>query len=212
MDHRPANTLYDYMPDIYLGVKEPVILEIGAAKGEDTQKILKYTTPANYYAFEPDPRNLIELKKLPVNIIESAVGASDGECEFYLSSGTNPEHFYEHTYSNSIRKPKNTLVAFPWLKFEQTIKVKIITLKNFLKMTPIKTVDLMWVDAQGAESDIIIGAGEDINRVKFLYMEYNNGELYENQLNLTETLKLLPKCFKVVHIFYNDVLLENTHG
>jgi hypothetical protein len=67
----------------------------------------------------------------------------------------------------------------------------------------------MWVDVQGAEDLVFSGAKETLKRTRYVYTEYSNVELYENQLNLNQLLKLFGDSWEIVHDFGGDVLLKN---
>ena len=73
----------------------------------------------------------------------------------------------------------------------------------------IDTVDFIWADVQGAEGDMIRGGLRVLSRTRYLYTEWSDDELYEGQATLTEILRLLPD-FRVVELWSDDVLLENT--
>src|SRR5512137_2653122 len=107
----------------------PVIVEIGAARGEDTSRILsrlnalKPDSIYEYYAFEPDPRNIDSIKQSRsnhfVHLIPAAVGDANKRTQFHQSGGTNPQFGYEHTLSGSLKQPVQHLQAHPWCRFDK---------------------------------------------------------------------------------------------
>ena len=56
---------------------------------------------------------------------------------------------------------------------------------------------------------MILGGRGALARAHYLYTEYSDEELYEDQPTLKEILELLPG-FRVVELWPDDVLLENT--
>jgi hypothetical protein len=47
------------------------------------------------------------------------------------------------------------------------------------------------------------------NKVKYLYTEYSNDEIYEGQASLNQILAALGSNWRIVHDFKTDILLEN---
>jgi hypothetical protein len=69
-------------------------------------------------------------------------------------------------------------------------------------------IDFMWVDVQGAEDLVFSCAQETLKNTHYVYTEYCNQQLYEDQLNLQGVLNLFPG-YRVIHDYGGDVLLEN---
>ena len=192
----------------------PLILEIGANDGNDTLEFLQTFKNLKIYCFEPDPR-AIKKFKLKINdkrcsLSEIAVSNKEGEIEFYMSGGQNPEKtINDWDASSSIKKPFKHLKMCPWIKFEKKIVIKSKKLDDWVKEKKIKNIDFIWADVQGAEKELIEGGLKTLNeKTKYFYTEFSNEEMYENQINLSEILKLLPR-FKIIKIYENNVLLKN---
>lgn len=218
------------MKDIYefiareFGKEDSVnIVEVGAHIGTDTVQLAKFVGKGKMVSFEPDPRNIPILKKrieennLNVLLVEKAVGDKVGNAEFYLSSGIPPyddDHITEtkqHTASSSLKAPKNHLERFPWVKFDTMHPVPVTSLDAFFGKfdIPNGTVDMLWVDVQGAEMDLIVGGTKTLEKTKFLFTEFNNDEMYEGQAKLEKLLATLPGDWGLVHIFGDEILLQN---
>ena len=112
-------------------------------------------------------------------------------------------------YSGSIRQPKKHLEIYPWCTFEKKVDVETKRLDTWIREQGIEYIDFIWADVQGAEVDLIKGAGETLARTRYFYTEYSNKELYRGQINLRGLLNLLPN-FEVLYRYDNDVLLRNT--
>lgn len=198
-----------------LGKSNPVILEIGANCGQTTIEFVKEFPSATIHCFEPDPR---AISKFKTNITETdrlklhqcAIGNYVGEVEFNQSSGLedNPEFSQGWDHSSSIKKPKEHLEIYPWVKFDRTITVPISTLDLWAENNNISNVDFIWADVQGAEEDMIKGATKTLSKTKFLYTEYSNKEQYEGQINLSKICDLLSD-FKLIKRFEGDALFMN---
>lgn len=197
-----------------LGKESPVILDIGANCGQTTAELLKVMPGATIFAFEPDPRAIAKFRRNishpRVQLQECAVGAENGTISFHQSSGA--EHLAEYAdgwdQSGSIRKPRSHLQVWPWVKFDKQIEVPIVRLDDWAKQHGIKSVDFIWADVQGAESDLIEGASGILSATRYFYTEYSNSEWYEGQVTLPGLVQMLPD-FELLRRYPMDVLFRN---
>lgn len=194
-----------------LKTENPVIVEIGCNDGKDSREFLNTFKDIKLYCFEPDPR-FIEIFKKNIKdkrclLYEQAISDKEGEDYFYISESKDPSMKGED--SSSIKRPKDHLKKFPWIKFEKKIKIRTTTLDKWINKNKIKKIDFIWADVQGAEKELILGGKNTLKtKVRYFYTEFYNQELYEGQINLKEILKMLPD-FRVLNIFGNNVLLKN---
>jgi FkbM family methyltransferase len=208
--------IYEFIQN--LGIE--VLVEIGCNVGEDTRRFRSMHPNARIVCFEPDPRNINSLNQNGVrSIVELypyAVSNQNGYMKFHLSTGnvhaidSNPifKDVDDWTLSSSLKKPTGHLTEHVWITFPNSVDVQTIRLDDF---EPLKNtiIDIMWVDVQGAEDLVFSGGKEALKRTRYVYTEYSNVELYENQLNLTDLLKLFGDSWELVHDFGGDVLLRN---
>jgi 2-O-methyltransferase len=198
--------------------EHPVIFEIGAADGIDTEEFIQNFNDLDFYmyCFEPAIRNTIEFEKRiqdkRVQLLKCAIGNVDGEVSFYEGS-KNKITGQEFLYSDSLRKPgKDLFEIWPMFGDKSTfkrIKVKSVKLDTFVKENNIGIIDFVWMDVQGAEDLVIKGAKESLeNNIRFLYTEYSNREIYKNEPGLDKILSMLPN-FQMIADFGTDVLLKN---
>ena len=155
------------------------------------------------HSFEPDPRNHQVAR---VNVIphRAAIADRDGRAPFILSQlGWGQEW----THSSSLKTPKNHLSRFP-VTFGETIEVETLTLDSFHRKQGLGDIDFIWADIQGAEREMIRGGQECLARTRYLFTEYSDDELYEDQATLREILDMLPG-FRVLELWPEDILLEN---
>jgi 2-O-methyltransferase len=210
--------------DIYEFIKNlniEVFVEIGCNIGEDTRKFHGMHPNARIVCFEPDPRNLQTLTTNGIrNIAEVyayAVSNTVGSTVFHLSTGdvstVDPNNDFigmDWSLSSSLKKPTGHLRQHTWITFPNSANVQTITLDDFKPLKNTK-IDFMWVDVQGAEDLVFSGAKETLKRTRYVYTEYSNVELYENQLNLSQLVKLFGDSWEIVYDFGGDVLLRNKH-
>lgn len=222
--YKGADLNKQYFKDLINKKENVVLVEIGSANGIDTLEFVETFSDTQFelYAFEPDKRNIKEFKKrLPfynVHLFEGAVGNVDGEVDWYTStkSKTTQE---ELIYSSSLRAPSGDLYDI-WPQFKDAFvkgKMNSIRLDTFVENNNIGSIDFVWLDCQGAE-DIVIEGGRNTfeNKVKFLYTEYSNREIYQGEKGLEQILALLPS-YEIVNIFPNsggdmsggDIMLRN---
>jgi FkbM family methyltransferase len=205
--------------DFIKQLKVTTLVEIGSHYGVDTLDFRRYHPSARLVCFEPDPRNLKALHdrnidKL-VELYPYAVSDKTGESEFYLSSGdihgradTSIYGNVDWSFSSSLKTPTGHLEQHKWITFPTRAVVKTVSLDEF---EPLKNtiIDFIWADVQGAEDLVFSGAKETLTRTRYVYTEYSNTELYQNQLNLSSLLTLFGPSWEVVQIFQDDVLLKN---
>lgn len=189
----------------------PIIFEIGCADGGDTLDFINTFNDLTIYCFEPEPKN-IRLVKEKINygkhhLFEGVISDVNGELEFNRSRTDNPDDL---SYSGSIKKPKEHLNEWSFIKFDEKIMVKSITLDSFCEENNIGLIDFIWADVQGAEENLIMGGLKTLNtKVRYFYTEYSNKEYYEGQLTLNSLLNLLGDSWELVKDFGSDVLLKN---
>ncbi len=149
-----------------------------------------------------------------VHVYPLAISAVNGEIEFFQSAGV-PPGYDENAYpdgwhlSGSVRPPKKHLETHPWCTFESTLIVEGSTLDTWTEREGIDAIDLVWADVQGAEIDLISGGRRALDSARFFYTEYNEQELYDGQVGLSEILEALPG-WEIETQYRNDVLLRNT--
>jgi len=195
---------------------DPFVLEIGCNDGTNTQWFLEDFENPTIHCFEPDPRAVRRFKESignnkNVTLHEVALSDKQGTIQFHQSDGQlkSSEKLEEGwDQSGSILEPKEHKELFPWCKFESTIEVMTNTLDSFVSEQKIDRIDFVWMDVQGAEFQVLTGAQKTLSKVRYLYTEYSDTELYKGQKDLLSLNKLL-KDFKIDHRFHNDVLFSN---
>jgi len=191
--------------------KNPTIFEIGCADGQDTLEFIRVFGDVTIHCFEPEPKN-IDIVKSTVhysnhNLFEGVVSDFNGELEFNRSRTDNPSDL---SYSGSIKKPKEHLNEWPFIKFDDTIKVNSTTLDKYCEDNNVDIIDFIWADVQGAEESLIVGGKKMFkDKVRYLYTEYSNKEYYEGQANLAQLTSIIGDNWEVVQDFGTDVLLKN---
>jgi 2-O-methyltransferase len=201
-------SIQDFIPLIFTsGVTDPVVIELGACRGEDTAWLSQL---GRCISVEPDPRNAVEMirKNLPVTFYEAAIGAENGLGTLWMSGGQNP-YGQLHTASSSIRRPTGHLIKHPSYTFDERVEVQIITLDQIKRQQNLDHVTFIWADIQGSEGDMVSGGQETLKVTDYLYCEYSNEELYQGQPHLEEWIPALPGTWRLLYQWETDVLLQN---
>lgn len=178
----------------------PVLFEIGCAQGLDTQEFISVFSDTNFrmYCFDPDARNIKTFRETindpRVVLFEGVAGDKTGIVDFYQST-KSPSTGEELIYSSSMREPNAPLYQ-TWPQFINGFaktKVNSIRLDDFAENNKIDNISFVWLDCQGCE-DLVIAGGENTfrNKVKYLYTEYSDREIYKGEPTLTQIMNLLP--------------------
>lgn len=166
-----------------------VIFDIGSCDGLDSIKYSNIFPNSKIYAFEPLDNNIDLIKKnikkyKKTNIVPIQIALSDknGEVDFYISSGKKSDNsISEWNKSSSLLEPEKHIEIFPWVKFNERIKVKTQTVEDFCNYNNIDSIDFIHMDVQGAELLVLNGAKSKINFIKMIWLEVENIDLYKNQ-------------------------------
>ena len=161
---------------LYLKPTErPVILEVGAHTGEDTERFLQCFPEADMNCFEPDPRccTIWNARGFPRNarLFEIAVGDKDEPIDLHLSEASvvSPatgirglvRSFFLRRRNvepvsslgqSSLAESTSKSDEYPWLIFPKAISVASSRLDSWRSRHLEKrtTIDLIWSDVQGA--------------------------------------------------------------
>lgn len=95
------------------------------------------------------------------------------------------------TASSSIKRSVSHSTKYPWLTFDKAVGVKVVKLDTYVKSKGIASIDLVWVDAQGAERDVIEGATEALRMTTFLFTEYGETAPYPEAMSRRETIRVM---------------------
>ncbi|OWK25875.1 methyltransferase, partial [Rhizobium yanglingense] len=185
----PASSLKVHRQIVSLLHKpNPVILDIGCNDGTDTRRFLRLCPKAQLYCFEPDPRAAARFREYlnlyadKVKLFEIAMSDRNGRIDFHPSNGDGNAKEWDR--SGSIRRPKNHLSEYDWVRFNRPISVETRRLDDWCSEAGLNKIDFIWMDVQGAEANVIAGGEQTLSNTRFIYTEYSDQELYEGQLSL----------------------------
>ena len=159
----------------------PHVVEAGAHIGIDTASMARRWRHGRIYAFEPVPalyRQLLTRVRRFGNVstYQLALAGTSGELSMNVSSGGSDG-------SSSLLRPQEHLRFHPNVTFDDVITVQATTLDEWASAHSVKP-DLLWLDAQGAELQILRSGTSVLESVAAIYTEvslvqnYSDGPLY----------------------------------
>jgi len=158
---------------------QPVIVEVGAHVGLDTEELAITFPEGKVIAFEPHQDLYAQLTTRTSaysNVISVGVALSDAHSvrTFHQSSGASDA-------SGSVLPPTRHLIRHPSVKFSHSDRTIVVTttLDAYVKAGSITRIDLLWIDVQGAELLVLEGARNSLSYVDWIYAEVALEPLYE---------------------------------
>jgi FkbM family methyltransferase len=159
---------------------QAVVLDVGAYHGDYAKLVRRYSPKAEIYSFEPHPRSFetlrTEAQEYDFASLQLACGAHGGTCElfdFAESDGSRLATRYREVLENY--RPGSPLVSY---------QVGVISINQFVKDRGIETVDLLKIDAEGAELDVLHGASALNRELRLKDNQFEFGEPCAEQRTL----------------------------
>lgn len=190
-----------------------VVIDLGAHLLEEASQLLPLLPQATWHALEPNPEccrvaRATVMPRLPksasIHLHEVAIGRESGTALLRRSRMKNGQPW---TASSSTRVPKQVLLSYTWMEFDDGIAVPQVALDAFCAEHGIGDVDLIKMDVQGAEVDAITGGQLTFARSRRVLTEVCESEEYEGQLGLAGLMKILPGNWVIEERLLTDALL-----
>jgi len=169
-------------------MENPVVIDVGANRGQTIDMIRRAFSNAKITAFEPNPDLLPALSRdyREVATVEGvAVGSAVGRISFHVSE--NPEL---SSVLAAARSPENIFAATPVRK---VVSVPVTTIDSYMQEKNIKHINLLKSDTQGFDLEVLRGASQALDRgaVDTILVETNFISLYEQQSTFGEIEQFL---------------------
>jgi len=169
-----------------------VIFDIGSRDGCQSMELSDWFPEATIYLFEPVEHNFNYCKDIQVvnrgNIkpFKLALSDTNGVVDFY-------EVINGNVGASSLLKTKNENSHI--LNYGKQVKTTVESICGdiFMKNNMIESVDLIWMDVQGAELLVLNGFTDNINNVKAIYTEVAVNSEYSNGTNKDELLDFMSR-------------------
>lgn len=201
---RNLRTLAQFLPD------HPIIVEAGAYKGRDSEKLAKRFPSAQMYVFEPlftaFPSLVETLQLYPnVKLFNLALDETSGEKNFYICHGTYGQSpVFE--FHSSLLKPTGSSAIHLMGPIEQ---VSCISLSDFCKNNQIDHIDMLWLSTEGSELQILKGAKNLLDGISLVYVR---SQLYPTRESITLFEDLRKFMERNEFILLSHFYLKNIHG
>jgi len=169
-----------------LGVPAPQgVLQLGASFGQELQSFVSNGVGCGVFV-EPLPEPFAQLSSLCKSIpgyvaVQTLCTDETGKrYTFHLASNGG--------MSSSILKPANHLKVFESVKFEGSVELVSNTVDDLTAYLAanghanvVNRLDTMYMDTQGSELKILMGANRVLKNVKYVFTEVMRADLYEGQ-------------------------------
>jgi FkbM family methyltransferase len=167
---------------------------VGAHVGEEVE--LFFNNGISYAALiEPLDKPFEILKLLCASKpgfipVQALCGQTDGEIVDYFVSSN-------YGASSSILRPARHLTDFSEIKFENPVKMRTFTIDSiFLALQKSRpdvanSIDLLFMDVQGAELRVLKGAYKILKKVNVIYTEVGLGGGYAGDVAVSDLINFL---------------------
>jgi FkbM family methyltransferase len=185
-----------------LGSNVRCIVEVGAADGRDTLTYSQIFPNAQIFAFEPLPENFEKLAEISRNAtritaVNMAVSDKPGKAKFNVTALPD---------ASSLLEPNSTGSTFDrYIVPTHVMEVDVTTLDAFASKHSITAIDLLKMDAQGAELLILHGAAELLGKaaICMIYTEINFMDIYRGGTKWYALASFLCERGFKLQAFYN---------
>jgi FkbM family methyltransferase len=204
------NTIRRYVPTI------KTIVEVGANDCVETVAFARECPQARIVSFEcnPDTLPICEQRVAPytnITLVPVAVGENEGTVDFYKAAKVEGDW---NTGASSLYQANDQYITFK----QEKITVPMSTLKKELGSRGIRSIDLIWMDLQGAELSALKGLGDDLlTHTAFIQTEVEHVPLYSGQPLFKDVRRFLrAKGFRLLTYSggagrqFSDVIFVNT--
>lgn len=159
------------------------ILIVGAFTADEVFHFQKFNPEKSFkfWLYEANPETAqrciekFKNNKDEIKVINKAVGSQTGKVKFYENSVFGTGSVLELSTNK-----------FADLQLD-TIKQFEVDLTYLDKEHPSENIDILWIDTQGYEKEVLLGAAEVLKRTKAVFIEvqhnkayYKNGALFED--------------------------------
>jgi FkbM family methyltransferase len=157
----------------FIKSKQPMILDVGANKGQTINTLNDEFKSCFIHSFEPSPSTFKILKDNTTKMKNVSVW----NCG--MGSETNNLFLNENTYSDMSSFLE--LDAQGWGEINSKTSVKVTTIDDFCREQNIEKIDILKLDTQGFELEILKGAKSTFlkNKIGLLYFEVTFIDMYK---------------------------------
>lgn len=181
-------------------VHKPILLDVGANKGQTTDFFLKLFPEAQIFAFEPNPRLYQVLKKKfghlkNVKLINKGVSNQVGKLFLKETVTDETSTFEELNYDSEYLKMKAKVLGVkPEQVVAATYEVEVTTLQAFIKEESLESIHVIKIDTEGHELKCLVGLFEQNTAdIHFIQLEQHYDDMYLKAVKAEEIELLLQQ-------------------
>jgi FkbM family methyltransferase len=201
--------------------ERPVILDVGANRGQSIRFFRTIFSPSLIHAFEPNNRlvALLTRRYSTPDVIIHPMGMSDSAGELLFHENILDEtSSFEAVQSDSLylkTKGRVLLVDEKHLT-TRSYPVPVTTIDIFLQEAGIGEVAILKVDVEGHEKSVLHGAAKSLaaQKIRFIQLEEHADDQYGSEHDYSHWLRSLGyrEVWRLKHGFGNffEVLYERT--
>jgi FkbM family methyltransferase len=170
-----------------ISITNPVIIDVGANKGQTIRFFLRLFPQAIIYAFEPNQKLFQKLQSefgsnANIHLFNKGVSNQTGKLVLKETVTDETSTFEELNYNSSYLKMKAKVLGIqPEEVVAAQYEVAVITLNEFIgQMIPGK-IDVLKIDTEGHEMKCLQGLFDGAERaVDFIQLEHHYDDMYQH--------------------------------
>ena len=152
------------------GVRPQGVIHVGACIGEERDEWAALTQRVAWIEANPALWEQLERNVVPMGheVVRAAAGTA---------AGTLTLHVSPHVHCSSMMPLVRHATHYPHIGYSHDVQVPVRALDEVFAGRH-QEFDYLYLDTQGYEGQVLMGAQQLLPHVRWIYAEYNNEELY----------------------------------
>jgi FkbM family methyltransferase len=198
-DYLTEKKILNQLKKIFFEKKPILIIDVGAHKGEFVTFINKNFNISKAYCFEPNPKIFKILKENnclnnKIELLNYGASNSSGNIFFNENIESSSSSINELNKNSTYYKKKFFFLNFLGSNDVTTkIKIKVVTLNDFIIINKINKIDLLKIDTEGYEYQVLMGLKDKINIINVIHFEHHFDDMIIKDYKLSNIHNLLIK-------------------
>ena len=162
-----------------------LFFDVGCHLGNYTDIVIKNFPNAIVYMFEPQKKIFDKIKKkykenFNVNISNLALSNKKNFQNFYINKFDVASTLSKINLQDELLKKRASYFGEePSKMIEEIQNVETIKLDEFIIDKKINYIDLIKIDTEGHEFEVLDGLKENIQKVKFILIEFQSNQIFD---------------------------------
>ena len=203
--------LRSFYLDLQKILKPNVSVEVGAFKAEFSTQMRKISPMSECFAFEANKFNYEDSRQnvlsYGVNYINLAITDYVGEVEFLIQEGfLNGVHYEKDPGNNSILKRSDNNIYYS----KHTVACTKLD-AFFEDSINKKNTFCLWIDAEGASKQVLMGAERFLNSVQSIFIEVEHERFWKEQWLANDVNDVLSE-HNFVHVAHDTEYINQNNA